>query len=73
MIITIDKKDVEHIQKVCTTLDYSYRFFTNESNPDMLQVEVEWIKGEELKPTYAYHFGRMVETLSMAEAVQKML
>lgn len=71
MIIAIDKRDVDHIEKVCTTLDYSYRFFTNESNPDMLQVEIEWSKGVELPPSYSYHLGRMIETYVFGEMMKK--
>lgn len=73
MIITIDKKDVEYIEKVCATLDYSFRFFTNENNPEIMQAEIQWTDGVELKPQYAYHFGRMVETYVFQAMMNKIL
>lgn len=71
MIVTIDKRDVEHIEKVCATHDYTCRFFTAENNPLILQAEIQWSSGVELEPSYAYHFGRMVETYVFGEMMKK--
>jgi hypothetical protein len=73
MIVSINKNDVEHIEKVCASMDYSCRFFTNENNPLMMKAEIQWSDGVELKPSYAYHFGRMVETYVFQEMMNKHL
>jgi hypothetical protein len=73
MIIHADIKDKEHIEKVCAILDYSYRFFTNETNDTMLMAEVEWSKGVDLTAAHAYHFGRMVETYSIEVIMKKLI
>lgn len=60
MIIKTDTKDKEAVEWVCAELGYQPRFFTMETNPLMVQVEVLW-DGRELPAGLAYHFGRMVQ------------
>lgn len=73
MIVLIDSNDRDIIEKICTKNEYPFRFFTNEENPDAMQVEIEFSKGVDMSAKFAYHLGREVQTERFERMMKRIL
>ena len=61
MIVKIQPKELDAMKYTCATCDFLCHHFTIENNPNLLQVEILGLKGEEVLPQYAIIIGRMFE------------
>lgn len=67
-ILTIQKEDRDTIEKVCAVADTQCRFFTNESNDQLLMVEFN-----ESDPGIMYRIGAMVGLSKIEKYINKSL
>ena len=60
MIVKIDRKDIDVYKEVCALSDYRFSFYSIESNPLMVQVEILEMDGRDLANTDALVLGRTI-------------
>jgi len=60
MLVKIDKKEKEAIEKVCVLSNLKHTFYNMENNSVMVQVEITEIDGSEISPKDAWLVGRTV-------------
>lgn len=60
MLVNIDKKERDTIARVCAISSCKVRFFTNETNPLVLQAEILDYDGNEISPRDAWYIGRTI-------------
>ena len=60
MIVKAEKKEIDVIQETCVLANLQANFYTIETNPLMVQVEILELNGEELSAKDAWLVGRTV-------------
>lgn len=71
MIVKIDKKEIDAVKYICALHDFKVSFYTIESNPLMVQVEIRNEFGDEVSPGMAWHLGKSVEIKLQCQSFSK--
>ena len=70
MILKIQPKEVDAMKRACAEADFLCTVFTIENNPNLVQVEITGLSGEELRPSYAFSLGRILEARVLHEWIK---
>jgi len=60
MIVKIEKNEIEAVKETCALSDFKIRFYSIESNPLMVQVEILEQNGDDLTNKDAWLLGRTI-------------